>query len=68
MNFRRKKPRIKARSNVTSMSSWPAWFDIVFHIRPRRRKDRRIEHAVMRGADADEVNWSVSKQPQKYYW
>jgi hypothetical protein len=50
------------------LGSWPRWHDIIFHSRPRRRAERRFEHAVLRGADADDLAWPLSKRPHEYYW
>lgn len=50
------------------MGNWPAWWDIVFHTRPHRRRAAAVTHAVLKGADADGANWPVSKKPHNYYW
>jgi hypothetical protein len=71
-HYKRKRPRT-AGSHGTSrgfwIRHWPRWWDIVFHTRPRRRRDAELTHAVQRGVlDADNVAWSVDKKPHHYYW
>jgi hypothetical protein len=47
----------------------PRWWDIVFHTRPRRAKDKAVTRAVAAGAiDVDAANWSVGRRPQEDYW
>ena len=49
--------------------NWPRWWDVVFHTRPRRRRDKELTRAVKAGLiDADNTVWSVDKKPQVYYW
>lgn len=50
------------------MKHWPRWWDIVFHTRPHRRRAAAITRAVLKGADADNANWPVSKKPHNYFW
>lgn len=51
------------------MSSWPRWWDIVFHTRPKRREQSRLLHKVMQGHDPDAIAWPVnSRKPHNYYW
>ncbi len=68
-NFRRKKPRHRTRTNVTSMNSWPAWWDVIYHRRPARRRAAAIKGKILRGEiDADSATWPVGKKPHNYYW
>lgn len=48
--------------------NYPRHHDKVFHTRPRRRAEQRLERAVVKGADPDEINWPVSRKPHIYYW
>lgn len=65
---RRARPRHRTYSRTKSMSSWPRWWDILHHNRPRRRRDRATEGLVIRGADPDGLCWELSRRPHKYYW
>jgi hypothetical protein len=42
--------------------------NIMFHIRPTRREQRKQERAVLRGADPDNIVWPLSNKPFSYYW
>jgi len=46
----------------------PAWWDRTFHIRPHRARTRRVERAILNGADPDDTLWPVPNRPHKYYW
>ncbi len=50
------------------MGNWPAWWDIVFHRRPARRRAARLLSAIYRGADPEAVAWPVNKKPHQYFW
>ena len=52
------------------ISSWPAWHDLVFNTRPKRRLNRALERAVlMDRVDADDCPWPLgSCKPHRYYW
>ncbi len=69
-HHKRKKARIHARSNIHRLASWPAWWDILHHRRPKRRCNRRMERAVLMGwLDADEAAWPLGNhKPHNYYW
>lgn len=48
---------------------YPRWWDIVFHTRPWRRRERAMLRAVLLGQlDADEAPWPVPHKPHRYYW
>ena len=47
---------------------YPRWHDIVFHTRPRRGAEKRLETKILRGADPESLNWPLEKKPHKYYW
>lgn len=83
-NFRRAKPRTRTfgkrydkwkakrleerNGYYWYMGSWPAWWDILHHRRPHRRKTKVVEFKVMRGDDLDDLVWPLAKRPHTYYW
>lgn len=79
-NFRRSRPALHTFSrrwekrsrhphaHLYGMSSWPAWHDILHFRRPHRRTTKAMEHAVLRGADPDDLAWPLVKRPHNYYW
>lgn len=76
-NFKRKKPRTRVRgskgrgrrASTYFMNSWPAWWDIVFHRRPSRRRQAHTTRAIMTGArDPDAVDWPDYRRPHRYFW
>ena len=84
-HFKRKKPRTRTSSKRYDkwkarrlekegkyywwMGSWPAWWDIIFHRRPHRRRTREVLNAVSRGyIDADAAAYPVDKKPHSYFW
>lgn len=77
MNYKRKRPRTapvtcyaptfthRRRGKCTT----PAWWNLTFHTRPKRRAETRVLRAIMLGADPDGVLWPVSShKPHVYYW
>lgn len=68
-HHKRKKARIHARGNVRHWASWPAWWDVAFHRRPKRRAIRRMERAVPMGwVDAEAAAWPLgNRKPHNYY-
>lgn len=51
------------------MGSWPAWWDIVYHRRPQRRRTAALLNSVGRGrVDPDDAAWPLPKKPHKYFW
>ena len=85
MNHKRKRSRTRVRGRRMNkwqakeigsgydkygwLGNWPAWWDIVFHRRPHRRRAFATTRAVMLGKiDADAAVWPVSKKPHNYYW
>lgn len=58
-----------ARPDYAWMRHWPRWWDIVFHTRPQRRRQRECVVAVMHGADPDGIAWPLGNhKPHTYYW
>ena len=47
---------------------YPRWHDIVFHTRRRRAAMRREEILIAKGADPDDLAWTLDKKPHIYYW
>jgi hypothetical protein len=81
MHFRRKMPAARTRGGKMPrerkdrvddwrwLSNWPAWWDLVFHRRPPRRRDKRLERAVLFDRiDADAACWPTWRKPHKYFW
>lgn len=81
MNHRRKKSRIHmgqgSRNYLKrklSNEDWRWWQNtpsshhIIFHTRPRRRKERYFEQLVLKGGDADDMAWPLDRKPHHYYW
>lgn len=72
MNYKRKRARTRPRrhgNKVAFPRGMPLWFNIEFHVRPRRRRDRERLRQVMLGADPDALLWEQhSRKPTIYYW
>lgn len=60
----------KIGGQFSMMSRYPAWWDRMFHTRPRRAKERTLLRKVKSGyLDADETVWPVANhKPHAYYW
>lgn len=74
-HYKRKRPRTSPTHNARGciktywLNTWPRWWDVVFHTRPRRRRDKATMQAVKSGwIEADAANWSVGNKPHSYYW
>lgn len=81
-NHKRKRPRSNTRGGRFDrwkakklgdeyrwLNNWPAWWDIVFHRRPHRRKADKLTRAVFLGkVEADNAAWPVHKKPHRYFW
>ena len=50
------------------IGSIPGAFNLIEHIKPKRRETKRLEHAVIRGMDPDGVVWPVAKKPHSYWY
>jgi hypothetical protein len=48
------------------LSSWPAWWDDMFHTRPSRRKESTLLHDAKRGGEP--TDWPDHRKPHKYFW
>ena len=47
----------------------PAWWGIIFNVRPKRRQEHRLCDAVRAGADPDGLIWPVAgHKPHLWYW
>lgn len=60
--------RLYWSSHKSPMNNWPAWWDRTFHTRPHRTATKRLELAVLRGADPDAIAWPLRHKPHFYYW
>ena len=73
-NFRRKKPRKRTYGGGKSrghwLSHWPAWWDRLFHNRPERLANHKLEQDLEKDrVDPDEALPKYDgKKPHKYYW
>jgi hypothetical protein len=68
-HHRRTRPRTKTYGNPARIWSTPAHWSITFNVRPKRRHNTRMELAVMRGEDPDELAWPLGNhKPHQYYW
>lgn len=73
-HYKRKRSRTaytkRGKMNTTYwLNTWPRWWDVLFHNRPRRRKDHKVCRDIVRGdQDHADAIWAVEKKPHKYYW
>lgn len=74
-HYKRKHPRTspthgtRGYNSTYWLNAWPRWWDVFFHTRPRRRRDKSMMQAVKSGRiEADAAIWSVGKKPHVYYW
>ncbi len=69
MHYKRKKARTKSRSVSAFPSGTPSHWNILFHNRPRRRRDAKGLKRVYRSYDPDALIWDLgNSRPHKYYW
>jgi hypothetical protein len=74
MNYKRHKPRIKGTSkkNLSKGSRTgeaPGYWNILFHTRPKRRRDKLTCTKVINGNDPDNLIWELgNRKPHTYYW
>jgi hypothetical protein len=69
MHFKRHKPRSKGTSAGAFPSGTPAHWNILYHTRPRRRRDKNGERSLLKGSDSDAYLWDqADRKPHKYYW
>ena len=69
MHHKRKKPRTKSRNTLNFIKEAPAYWNILNHSRPRRRRDAERLAKLMRGADPDDLVWDLGNhKPHVYYW
>lgn len=69
MHHKRKKPRTKSRSVGAFPSGTPSHWNILFHSRPRRRREHVRLLAILRGHDSETLVWDLgNSRPHKYYW
>lgn len=70
MKHRRKKPRFRSRlSKGTFPNGNPSWWNIVYHSRPRKRRDAGKCRQVKKGYDPDLIIWDLGNhKPTVHYW
>lgn len=69
MHHKRKRPRTKGRSHASFPNGAPAAWNILHHVRPRRRRDLHRLRLVRRGADPDAIAWETgNRRPHVHYW
>lgn len=70
MNYKRKKARTSYchSHNIPFPRGCPAWWNIIFHIRPARRRDKRKLKLLMQGVDFENMVFEDYKKPHIYYW
>jgi len=69
MHHKRRKPRTKSRSVGAFPSGTPAHWNILFHTRPRRRREHSSLVDILRGRDPENMTWDQgNSRPHKYYW
>jgi len=80
-HYKRKRPRTGANRGghdrrrherqpyYNWLCSWPRWWDITFHRRPYRAKEKAVLRRIAKGdADLDDVTFAPAKRPHIYYW
>lgn len=70
-HFRRRRPRASSGSKKGRgywMNCWPAWWDRVFHTRPKRVQTHALERKALH-EDPDGVAWPLGNhKPHRYFW
>ena len=69
MHYKRRKPRCKSTRHGIFPHGSPSHWDILFHTRPRRRRDKSGERNILKGKDSKTCLWDTANhKPHKYYW
>lgn len=71
MHFKRKSSRSQPTGDSTKChfpDGCPRWWNLMNHIRPRRRADKKMAQEVLKGADPDGLPAPLSKKPHSWYW
>lgn len=76
MNHKRKKSRSHSRNTVQCCikgsrkgEPTPPYWDMLYHHRPRRRRDKLKCIHVKQGVDSDEMVWDLgNRKPHEYYF
>ena len=74
MHHKRRRPRSASSSKPpfppsSRKGESPAHWNILFHSRPRRRRDDNSARLVLRGADPDALLWDPgNRRPHVWYW
>lgn len=57
------------RDGTITMASTPGWWVHEYMNKPKRRKNDRLCHRIIKGDDPDNVAWPLgSHKPHLYYW
>lgn len=57
------------RDGHQTMASTPGWWVNQFMNRPKRRKNARLCHRIMKGNDPENIAWPLGNhKPHEYYW
>lgn len=69
-HHRRRRPRLSTHSVARDLNNWPAYWDILFHRRPRRRAAKKLMAKIKSGRlDPDDTAWPLGNhKPHHYYW
>lgn len=46
----------------------PKFWDLQYHTRPKRSRERMLERAVLKGEDPANMVWPDGRKPYIYYW
>lgn len=69
MNHKRKKARTQSRGVGAFPNGTPMYWNLLFHRRPRRRRDATGLRYVLRGDDPEAIVWDLgNSRPHHYYW
>lgn len=74
MNYKRKKPRANGVGRGkcgggSRTGEAPSHWNIIFHTRPKRRRDKSNCHKILSGCEPDGLIWDLgNRKPHVYYW
>jgi len=76
MHYKRKRPRTRGARFRLERDNWrgrhfkygknPSWFNLLFNIRPARRRDKQNLILIMKGEQPE--LWEDYSRPYAYYW
>jgi hypothetical protein len=57
------------RSNGREINrGYPRWYDILYHTRRNRARNRLVVVKILQGADPEGMAWPLDRKPHIYYW